>query len=147
MLPALWSEARRNARAGKDGAGLLLYWIETGQADARSERLSRLAKPIEPEALWTRPSASTRHTPIHDPSAFRVWGPLLSEVIPGVIPEESIRTWLDPLSAEAWDGEVLQLRADSEAAYRWITQQLAEELESIGIAIKIMPPKTNPQLP
>ena len=28
QLPGLWLEASRMARAGKDGAGLLLHWIQ-----------------------------------------------------------------------------------------------------------------------
>jgi hypothetical protein len=92
-----------------------------------------------------KPDPPIRRSLHHDPAAIRVWEPLLSDVLPQVIPEESIQIWLAPLTAEAWDGQVLQLRADSEAAYQWITQQLEEELKSTGIAVRILPPAASPQ--
>jgi hypothetical protein len=146
MLPALSSEARSNARDGKDGAGLLLHWIATGQADARVERLSRLQNFAVPAMPQARRLALPCPSPDHDPAALAIWRPVLAEVIPGLIPAESIQTWLAPLTAEAWDGEILELRADSEAAYFWITQQLEEEWKSIGTAIKILPPKASHHL-
>jgi hypothetical protein len=145
MLPALWSDASRNARAGKDGAGLLLHWIGSGQADARAEKLSRSAVSSRPEQTQAKPDLPIRRSLHHDPAAIRVWEPLLSDVLPHVIPEESIQTWLAPLRAEAWDGQVLHLRADSDIACQWITQQLEEELKSTGIAMRILPPAASPQ--
>lgn len=145
QLPYLRLEATRNARAGKDGAGLLLHWIQTGQADSRAERCSRSPRPGSPGVTHAKPDVPIRRSLNHDPLAFQVWEPILSEVLPQVIPEESIQTWLAPLTAEAWDGEVLQLRTDSESAYLWITQQLEEELRSTGIAMRILPPETSPQ--
>ena len=146
MLPALWSDASRNARAGKDGAGLLLHWIESGQADARAEKLSRSAVSSRPGLTQAKPDLPIRRSLHHDPAAIRVWEPLLVDVFPQVIPGESVQTWLAPLTAEAWDGEVLQLRTDSESAYLWITQQLKEEMDSIGIAIRVLPPITSHQI-
>lgn len=133
------------ARAGKDGAGLLLHWIRTGQADPRAERCSRSVTPSNREMIHAKPDVPIPHFLQHDPEAFRVWEPLLSEVLPQLLPDESIQTWLAPLTAEAWDGRVLQLRSDSESAYLWITQQLEEELGSTGIAIRILPPEKSPQ--
>lgn len=139
VLPELWLEASRNARPGKDGAGLLLHWVETGQADARAERLTNSARSIDPTSPPAQSTPSPR--PNHDPAALQVWEPILAEILPCLVPPESIRAWLVPLTAEGWDGVVLQLRADSESAYLWITQQLEEELNSTGVAIKILPPK------
>lgn len=115
------------------------------QADARSEELSRslhFAKPVKPQ---THRVPIPCQSPDHDPAALQIWRPILTEVLPGLIPDESIRTWLAPLKAEAWDGEVLHLRTDSESAYLWITQQLEEELKSTGIAMRILPPAASPQ--
>ena len=146
QLTDLMLEATRNARAGKDGAGLLLHWIKTGQADSRAEQCSRSMKPSSSRVILAKPDVAIRRSLHHDPLAIRVWEPLLSEVLPQVIPEESIQTWLAPLTAEAWDGEVLQLRADSASAYLWISQQLEEVLRSTGVAMKILPPEKDPQL-
>jgi hypothetical protein len=115
------------------------------QTDAPSEKLSRSPNYAEPAKPQAQLVACHCQSLDHDPAALQIWGPILSEVIPGLIPEESIQTWLAPLAAEAWDGEVLQLRTDSESAYLWVTQQLEEDLKSTGIAIKILPPSASPQ--
>lgn len=115
------------------------------QAYARSENLSRSRNVAESAKSQSQLVAGPCQSPNHDPAALLIWKPILTEVIPGVIQEESIRTWLAPLTAEAWDGEVLQLRTDSESAYLWITQQLEEELKSTGIAMRILPPAASPQ--
>lgn len=115
------------------------------QTDARSEELSRTVNFAEPAKPLARHVASPGQSPNHDPAALLIWWPILTEMIPGLIPDESIRTWLAPLTAEAWDGQVLHLRADSDIACQWITQQLEEELKSTGIAMRFLPPAVSPQ--
>lgn len=111
------------------------------QSDARSEMLSASKGFAEPEKPRAEEFPRSCKTLDHDPSALQIWGPILTEIIPRLIPPESIQTWLAPLTAEAWDGQLLKLRSDSETSFLWITQQLEEDLKSIGISIQILPPR------